>query len=349
MMSAAASADAYMSNSRRERPVLIVCHGPDRGRVSTFLPLLLRSIRRGQPRLRRLLLLHATGMPPPSLAGIGAVLFMLGDPLDCYPQCAAEARAIAADARARGITVLNSPEGLENTSKARQSSIWRRAGLPCAGATPAENEDMLRSLLPQLSFPAILRFDKGHTQVGMFFCATIEEAEKCLPKLRYPAVALDYIDTRSSWKEAEPDSIFASYFHKKRSMVFPGAVFNNHIFFSSDPIVGSHSSTFAAAESGAAPPRIDEMIRADIDYSLSPPEQPDLMRAAVRALGLDLAAIDYSSLPDGRIVLWEANPYFDLPHRSKALLAASRQLELRNPRYIHALARDLGRLAGFHV
>lgn len=327
------------------RPILIVIHGNGRGRARSFLPLLFDEIL-ARPELKRRIRLHGTGMPPPSLDGFGAVVFFLSDPLAEYPACQAEALGISAAARKLGIRVVNPPEALNNTIKSRQSAIWRKAGLPCAAAEPAADAVAMRAVLDRVEYPIVLRFDPGHRQDGIFVCPSEAVALEFLPKVRFPAVALRFVDTRESWRRLQPQNVMARYFHKKRSMVFPNAVINNHIFFSSLPIVGSKTSTFTAAVQGKPPPDLDEMLETDIAYSLGPPEQPELMQAAVRALGLDIAALDYSTLADGRIVLWEANPSFALQHITQAPLHKERRLAERNPRYMQAMIDYLAQLAG---
>jgi hypothetical protein len=204
----------------------------------------------------------------------------------------------------------------------------------------------LRAVIEHAEYPIVLRFDAGHWQRSMFVCGSKESALRALPKVRFPAAVLRFINTRASWRLQEPGSLMARYFHKKRTMVFPSAVINNHLYFSTVAVVGSRTSTFKSAVDGEPPQDIDEMIEADIRYSLSPPEHPDLMQAAVRALGLDSAAIDYSCFADGRVVLWEANPYFALPHWSQAMLPRRRRLAERNPRYVKAMIDDIARFTG---
>jgi len=51
------------------------------------------------------------------------------------------------------------------------------------------------------------------------------------------------------------------------------------------------------------------------------------------------AAIDYSSYADGEVILWEANPYFDVPGRKRRSLRAQRIYEERS-RYLVAAMTD---------
>lgn len=327
------------------KPVLIVAHGPGRGAKRTFLPWLLEEIA-ARPELCGLVEVHGTGAPPPALDGFAAVVFMLIEPIGQYPECEAEALALSAAARRQGIRVINPPEALNNTIKSRQAQIWREAGLPCAAAEPAADAATLREVLERVSYPIVLRFDAGHVQQGMFVCADKQTALRFVPTVRFPAVVLQFVNTRASWQRRQPESMMARYFHKKRSMVFPDEVLNNHVYFSSIPVVGNRTCTFAAAERGEPVPNLEAMLAEDIGYSFAPPERPELMQAAVRALGLDVAAIDYSSFADGNVVLWEANASFALPYWSKGVLAHERRLEERVPRYVHAMIRYLERLSG---
>ena len=53
-----------------------------------------------------------------------------------------------------------------------------------------------------------------------------------------------------------------------------------------------------------------DAIRAEDEAFLSRPDpNHDVLRQARRALGLDVVAFDYSYDREGRMVLWEANPY----------------------------------------
>ena len=47
-----------------------------------------------RPALRSLVKIYGTGTPPPSLKGVGAVVFMLIEPIERYPDCEAEALAL---------------------------------------------------------------------------------------------------------------------------------------------------------------------------------------------------------------------------------------------------------------
>ena len=65
------------------------------------------------------------------------------------------------------------------------------------------------------------------------------------------------------------------------------------------------------------------------------------MARAAKVLGLEVAAIDYSTYPDGSVVLWEANPYFYLHPPKEALLWRERKSLKRTWRYLAAMTRVL--------
>lgn len=170
-----------------------------------------------------------------------------------------------------------------------------------------------------------------------------EEALAALGQMTYPGVALDFIDTRSPRGSARRSDLYARYFHKKRSFVFGPVVLNNHVFFSHEPIVGQGSSTFLAEmhwkkrlarKFGFRSADLDATLAEDFNYFSAAPEEPAQMVRAVQALGLSMAALDYSVADDGSIVFWEANPYFSLPTRdSQKLLPVERRWNERIDRF----------------
>lgn len=56
------------------------------------------------------------------------------------------------------------------------------------------------------------------------------------------------------------------------------------------------------------------------------------MGGAAQALGLGFLAIDYATLPDGRALLWEANPHFRLTPWRQDLLPVKRRAWRRQGR-----------------
>lgn len=347
-------ADSPVASPAGPGDVLIVRHGPGRGRDLLILPQIAEHLAATRPWLQSRVRVHATGSPPPSLDGVIAILFLLCDPLkENYPDCFAEAVAIADEGRSRGVKLLNPPENLSNSVKSRQAELWQRAGIPCASARAIRSAADLEPAMAALGLPMILRSDDQHVQVGVRLCKRVKHVDEAKHTLAFPAVALQLIDVRKRWREAAPDSLMARYYHKKRAMVYGDIVVNNHVFFSRAPIVGLSNCTFMADRRrmrqllrgvGIGRARWRDTLAADYAHFCSPPDAPDTMLRAVAALGLHVAAIDYASLPDGEVVLWEANPYVHLPPWRHAVLAEERHIRERTALQIEAVTGWLARL-----
>ena len=327
--------------------VLIATHGPGLGRKTDFLTGLVERITAHRPDLAEKIVAWLSGTPLPPLDEVRTILFMFADPIAHFPRCEADARRLARAGRERGIPLINPPFALNNTVKSRQAELWKKAGLPCASGQQAADEAELRAIIERAAYPLILRSDDHHVQEGAAVCRNRTEALEWLAGgPRYPVGALEFVDTREGWRSALPGSVYADFFHKKRAMVLGSLVLNNHVFFSTEPIVGAKTCTFSKGRMDEAAGRLDEMIALDIAYNRAPAESPEVMRAALRALGLGMAAIDYSTRADGSVVLWEANPFFQLPPWSRGLLAGPRRLEERVPHMIDRMIGELERLAG---
>ena len=309
--------------------ILVVRHGPGRGRLPGYLDQVLDAIGAD-------VRLHATGSPPPELAGCSAVVFWLGDPLrEFYPECYAEAVRIADAARARGLRIINAPAALSNSVKSRQAALWREAGIPTVAQQRFENRAALEDLLADAAYPLLLRSDEHHAQGGL---RVLHSARDVPSRLPLPGTLAPLVDTR-----APGDRLY----HKKRVLVMGDVVRTVHVFFSTSPIVSQDSSTFRSQErplrNWTANLRLLRRragcLQADYDYWAQQTAHTELMKRSVRALGLDFAAIDYSDRPDGSAILWEANPYFHLPPWYANVQPRARRLEERHPGLHAAFAR----------
>jgi len=68
------------------------------------------------------------------------------------------------------------------------------------------------------------------------------------------------------------------------------------------------------------------------------------MLRACNVLGFDIAAIDYSAREDGTPILWEANPYFQLPKLREMMLPLQRNAAERVASYYETIGDFLDRL-----
>ena len=340
--------------------VLIVRHGPGRGpRIR------LRALRPGymepffswlgthRPELGRRLRYWETGTSPPDLFEASAVVFLLQDPLrELFPACFEEASGIEESARRNGIRVVNSPSHLSNSIKGVQSRRWLAAGLETPAQIPCASLDELLAAGEKVRFPVVVRSDRLHSQQGVRFCRRRRDLEEVAPTAVFPCAVASFIDTRAGWAASRTDTPWATHYHKKRAMIFGDRVRNNHLFFSTDPIVGFKSSTFSHGRSFNPYRRwrgnhgAEGHLQADLAFFDGESEHETNLLRGSQSLGLEFVAIDYSSRADGSMILWEANPHFALHMWPLAILPEERRIH-RRIAVIHQLMSDFfAELAG---
>jgi hypothetical protein len=209
-----------------------------------------------------------------------------------------------------------------------------------------------------MPFPAILRSDTEHAQYGMHYCETPHDLTGIpAADVAYPGALAEFIDTRWPAEQA-PHPIWSTLFHKKRTFVLGPIQRTSHLFFAESPIVGSRRCTFGEAERlrrrpwrrwsasrGAKGRWLARSIKDDIAYWEQGTEAEEVMTAAVRALGIDYAAIDYSTRADGTVVLWEANPFFVSVGPKRRNLVRRRRTPERLRSYREATAEFLAAVA----
>jgi hypothetical protein len=316
--------------------ILIVGHGPGRGRSVPTGDVFFARLQRTDPELASRVAFYATGGLLPSLNGVALVVFWLGDPLrQKYPSCYAEAIDIASAAARRGIAIINSPQGLSNTSKGRQAELWTKAGIPSADARCIATARDLPTVFASLGGPCLLRGDETHADRTIRVLKTQVDADLATVSLAPPAALIRVHDIRAEYRAAgaDPSSLYARFHHKARAFVFRGEVKASHLFFGREIAVGLSNCLFVRE---ARPRRkllrlfgfrrrlFDDMIAEDIAYFNSSLPYKEVLVKGVAALGLDVAAVDYSIRPDGTPILWEANPYFWLPRGEESVLSAER-------------------------
>ncbi|KCZ60027.1 hypothetical protein [Hyphomonas chukchiensis] len=316
--------------------IVFVMHGERRGRTVATDQAFMDRLKQSDPELVGQTRIHRTGSGPFDFRDVGLIVFWLGDPLrQKYPKCYAEAVQIEATASLYGIRVLNSPFGLSNTSKADQARIWSETGMPSAYAARAQSADDLPAVASEVGFPCIIRSDDVHCQRDVVIARSEADARRAAATCVFPAAVITFVDIQGAWRATGAEtSLFSQYHHKARAFVFGGEVKASHLFFSTDPIVGLSTSVFAREDTprrnftrrfGLGARLVSRMIDADLAHFEAPVAHADELVKAVAALGLDFAAVDYSILPDGRPVIWEANPYFYLPSGQQSVFSAERQ------------------------
>lgn len=334
--------------------ILVVVHGPGRGRDVPTGPAFMARLRRHAPDLAARIVTHETGNLAPSFAGIGLVVFWLGDPLrQKYPACYAEAEAMAQVAARRGIPVLNHPDGLSNTTKALQSDIWLKAGIPCAPVRCVSDAVELFAACAEFDSPCFLRGNDTHAERSIRTLSTPAQIDAAARSLAGPAAVVRIHDVRAEYRAAGTpgSSLYSRFHHKARAFVCCGDVKASHLFFSRQTAVGLSNSLFSresgpirslARAAGFRRQLFDDLVSEDIAYFHSSLPYKDVLVNAVTALGLDIAAVDYSIRPDGTPILWEANPYFCLPPGSESILSEERLAVGRVNASLDWIAASLG-------
>lgn len=333
--------------------ILVVRHGPGRGRMPGYLAQVVASLEDREPTLFARLRFHETGTAEPSLVGVVAVVFWLGDPLrELYPACYAEADAIAKAARRAGARVVNPPDALSNSIKSVQARRWEEAGIPTPRQLRFETVGELHRVAGRVAYPAIVRGDELHGQAGMRFCSDADAVRAlAAADLSLPGAIVPFVDVRAGRSRQDLRRV---WFHKRRALVLGSVVQPVHEFFSDEPFVSANRSTFKLREKPGRKPLVGlrawpyqrAFVREDVEYFYGGEPHHDLLTRAAAALELDFVAIDYSMLGDGSPVLWEANPHFGLPPWNANVLPRARRLEERHARLHEAFVRFFEGLAG---
>jgi glutathione synthase/RimK-type ligase-like ATP-grasp enzyme len=339
--------------------LLIVTHGEGGGPGSRFVDPVLHHIRQTNPDLGQSIAVHPTGEAAPSLDGVACVFFALHGPLkEAYPACFREATAIEERAKQAGIRVVNPPRALSNTVKSVQAEIWVRGGIPTPPHAVFESREALRTIARPLTYPIVVKSDQLHRQKGMRVCRDEAELLRAIEakELEVPIAVAPFIDTRQGYREQQPGSIWAEFYHKKRTFVLGEIVHPRHVLFSREPIVGLNNCTLSPyrprEKAGAAittrllrklfghkrdferDRMAQQSILEDNAFFDAQPEEAALLRKACRLLGLEVAAIDYSVGFGGEIVLWEANANFNLVAEKNYLLSEERNFAERRRRIL---------------
>lgn len=338
--------------------LLVVRHGPGRGRLPGYLAPALKRLAELEPGRLEGVRFHDTGGgEPPDLSDVAAVFFWLADPLrEMYPACFAEAAEIEARARAAGLRLVNPPSVLSNSVKSVQARLWLDAGIPTPPCVAVADRAALEEAAERTGFPVLLKSDALHAQERMVFCASAD-ALRALPDaaLPLPGVVSPFVDTRAGWAGVRPGTPWSRAYHKKRLIVFGDVLQPRNVFFSESPIVGlSTSSIWRYRPRDGRPSRpglfgLRRRERAEVAIDLAyfrsgACDAPDLMHRAARALGFGFAAIDYSVFADGRVCLWEANPYHYVPGPRSYVLPDERRFQERYDAFCRALGAFFARL-----
>jgi hypothetical protein len=312
--------------------------------------------------LRERLVLHETGRSEPSLDGVVGVLFLLADPLKTlYPECFEEASAIAERAQRSGIPVYNQPDLLEGHSKSRTADLLAKEGIPCPPADIYRDRAELTHILQTAELPVILRADVDHAQVD---ACVLEDADAVasLEAGPLPGVVSPKVDVRTGRKRSGRPDPFRRWVHRYRAFVFGDICMPGHLQFARSDVVGGHDVIWDIMDERSksvrerlgpghlnaaaqwllrADPWYRAALAADKRYRGGEPPDPKLFVRAARVLDFDFVAFDFGRFPDGRPVIFEANPYPFINPMPGGILWHERQLDEYTLRMYGAIGKYL--------
>jgi glutathione synthase/RimK-type ligase-like ATP-grasp enzyme len=214
------------------------------------------------------------------------------DTMDLWsPNSFAQALRLQEQCSRVGIPVINRVDCLARTAKRQGAELMRVAGVRTPHAVAIKNEEDFRRDFGGLSFPFLIREDRGHGQPAFL----IEDPKQLdaveLARFRSP-IATEYIDTRGN-----DDGLYRKYRY-----VMAGKVgVPRHLIVNGQWEVRPEHRL-----------KGHRLREEELNYVNRPDPNHDVLDRARRALGLDVVGFDYSYDRDGRVVVWEANPFLNL-------------------------------------
>ncbi len=185
---------------------------------------------------------------------------------------------------------INDPRRFETT--AREALARTLADID--GVLPCDTNIVQREGIEAIAYPSLVRPRDTHAGRGLALANSVDEVRAHVA--RFPCAAYHvtpFIDYRSS----------DGYYRKMRAIVVDGEAYPYHLAISSRWMVhyqGSPMREHAWMR--------EEEARFLRDPAVLVPGWSERLHAIAQAIGLDYVGIDLGVLPDGRIVVFEADP-----------------------------------------
>lgn len=256
---------------------------------------------------------------PSQLDKCEVLVQLMPDPLERFPERHQWAADIERQAREHGAAIVNSVRALARaTVKSEMLARWREAGIPCPRARRVETKQELLAFMEEIGGPVIVKGDDGQCLSANSLLKNLDEARRfdfaafqdkvefentnrsnrCLedaPPSR-AVCAAEFVDTRAN------DGLV----RKARCIVMGDTVAPRHLYTSEKWVV-----RMPVWDGGEASKEAENRFLAQERTA-----EDELCRRATRALGLDVAGIDFSWDKNGKPVLWEANPHYAITRRN---------------------------------
>lgn len=222
-----------------------------------------------------------------------------GDLIDlCSPRGFRQGVRLAEECRRRGVPLINPIDGIAATGKSRGGELMRQDGIRTPRCVPIHDPRLLRDDLRGMSFPFLIRDERGHGRGSKFIQSEADLHAVDFSQFNQP-IAAEFIDT------SDPsDGLFRKY----RFVVAGDLGIPRHMI--------SNRGWEVRPERRIDSPSLREE---ELAYINSPDPHHATLFCAARALGLDIAGFDYSFDRQGRIVVWEANSFLDMSYPSNPL------------------------------
>jgi hypothetical protein len=215
----------------------------------------------------------------------------LQDPVQHWSQATyARACGLAGQCDARGIPTINRVDRLVNATKSAAARLIAQSGVRMPRMEAIRDAAEFRETQLGMSLPLFVREDWGHRD-RMWRADSLAELRRLpIQRLTRP-VAVEIVDVRDP-----RDGLFRKY----RYVAAGDVGVSHHVQTSSDWITRGENRVRTAASQAE-----------ELDYINQPDLRHDELQRARRALGLEIVAFDYGLTRDGRLIIWEANPF---PH-----------------------------------
>ncbi len=239
----------------------------------------------------------------------------LQDPVEMWSlETYRQAADLAAACDERGIAVLNRVDRLRNAVKSAGAQLMQAVGVNVPRMAPVHDRREFQRSLLELRLPLFIREDWGHSR-NVFRVDAPVDVERIPWHTFERPLAVEVVDVRDP-----QDGLYRKY----RYFAAGDVGVSHHLQTSADWITRGENRVIT-------PQTRDE----ELAYVTRPDPHHELLQRARRALELDLVAFDYGYAPDGRMIVWEANPF-------PTIVFGTRRLVYRNPaihRTLMAIAR----------
>jgi hypothetical protein len=228
----------------------------------------------------------------------------LQDPVQQWsPEAYDQANRLAVECDARRIPVLNRVDCLINATKSRGAALMRGVGVATPRMAPIDDPREFERTLLGLAPPLFVREDWGHARHSFRVDSEADLRHIPWPMFSRP-VGIEIVDVRDP-----RDGVYRKY----RYVAAGDLGVSHHLQSSTEWITRGENRLIT-------PETQDDELR----YITRADPNHDALQRARCALGLDLVAFDYGYTPDGKAIVWEANPF-------PAILFGTRRLIYRNP------------------